>query len=97
MSVSRETPGRGIAAPRVSRHLPLHLPAPFQLPAAVGALLLGAAMVATMLRILFRPDPGHGPTRTAGSGDGDGSVTAVPEPSRERAETADRGGEVQPW
>lgn len=71
-----------------SWHLPLHLPAPFQLPAAVGMLLLGAVMVGAMLRTLFRPDPGDGPARTAGPGNDDGPEAVDSEPTRERTDTA---------
>ncbi|MGW5876580.1 hypothetical protein ACWFMI_08505 [Nocardiopsis terrae] len=61
-----------------SWHLPLHLPGPFQLPAALGMLLSGAVMVGAMLRILFRALP----ERPADARDDDGSESADPEPGR---------------
>ncbi|GAA1469817.1 hypothetical protein NE857_00740 [Nocardiopsis exhalans] len=67
-----------------SWHLPLHLPAPFQLPAALGMLLLGAVMVGAMLRILFRPLP----EGVAVPGNGDGPETADPAPGGRGADTA---------
>ncbi|QRN81204.1 MAG: hypothetical protein JK586_07065, partial [Nocardiopsis sp. BM-2018] len=65
-----------------SWHLPLHLPGPLQLPAAVGMLLLGAVMVGAMLRILFRPvpEPETVPGHRDGAENRNGPETVVSEP-----------------
>lgn len=48
-----------------SWHLPLYLPEVWQLPVAVGMILLGLAMVGTLMRLFL--GPGRGPTEDDGA------------------------------
>jgi ABC-2 type transport system permease protein len=72
-----------------SWHLPLYLPEPWQLPAALGMLLLGVLMVAAVIRILFRVPEGGAAQGDGGRSEGGEAVgPADRSASDDRADTS---------